>query len=201
MEKRADTDHDIHDLLARRWSARVFSGASVTPAQLGSLLEAARWAASCFNEQPWRFVVALRDDADALERLLGCLNEKNRAWASQAGALAISVAATTFAHNQKPNRYAWHDVGQAAAQLALQATALGLAAHQMAGFDAAKAREVLGIPEGFEPVAAIAIGAPGSLDRVPDDVRAREQAPRVRKALSEVAFAGAWGAPLPLTPR
>lgn len=196
MEKPAPTDHDVHDLIRRRWSARAFSEKLMGDAELRSLLEAARWAASCFNEQPWRFIVARRDDRAEFDRLLSCLGESNQRWAKGAAVLMLSVASEGFARNGKRNRHALHDVGLAAAQLTLQATALGLAVHQMAGFSSERARELFAIPEGFEPVAAIAIGYPGDPDGLPDDLRERELGGRSRKPQSELAFAGTWGAPL-----
>ena len=195
MEKPASTDHPIHDLLARRWSPRAFADRAMSPEQVNSLLEAARWAASCFNEQPWRFMVATREQEDEFAALLGCLGEKNQMWAKRASMLLISVAKTRFAHNDKPNRHALHDVGLAAAQLTMQATAMGLVVHQMAGFDADKARDVCGIPDGYEPVAAIAVGYVGDPEALPQALREREKAPRVRKSLSEIAFSGRFGNP------
>ena len=194
MEKPAETEHAVHELIQRRWSPRAFAARAVEPEKLRSLLEAARWAASCFNEQPWSFIVAAKDDeGDAYERLVGCLVEANALWAGRAPVLMISVARLAFKRNDKPNRHAFHDVGQAAAHLALQATALGLAVHQMAGFDVSKAREQFNIPEGFDPVAAIAVGYPGDPEDLPEDLRARELGPRARRPLEEFVFGGSWG--------
>ena len=194
MDKPATTAFPIHELIASRWSPRAFSpDRPVTDDQLGSLLEAARWAASCFNEQPWRYVMARREDRDAFAAILGCLMEKNQSWAKDAAVLMISVAASTFAHNGKPNRHAAHDVGQASAQMALQATAMGLCMHQMAGFDVARAREVCRIPEGHEPISAIAIGYIGNPDDLPEGMRQGERGPRSRKALADIAFTDTFG--------
>ena len=199
MEKPAATEHPTHELFERRWSPRAFAARPVEPEKLRSLLEAARWAASCFNEQPWSFIVAAKEaEGDAYERLLGCLTESNARWAGRAPVLMISVARLTFARNDKPNRHAFHDTGQAAAHLALQATALGLAVHQMAGFDVSKAREQFNIPEGFDPVAAIAVGYPGDPEDLPEDLRARELAPRTRRPLEEFVFGESWGQTSPL---
>ena len=192
MEKPAETENPVHELFERRWSPRAFSARAVEPEKLRSMLEAARWAASCFNEQPWHFIIAAKADADGYERLLGCLAESNALWARHAPVLMISVASLNFKRNGKPNRHALHDTGQAAAHLALQATALGLAVHQMAGFDLAKAREQFSIPEGFEPVAAIAVGYPGDPEDLPEDLRARELAPRTRRPLEDFVFGGSW---------
>lgn len=196
-EKPAETQSPIHDLIKRRWSPRAFSAQAVEPLKLRSLLEAARWAASCFNEQPWNFIVATKESELEFERLLGCLVESNARWARHAPVLMLSVARLNFERNAKPNRHAFHDVGQAAASLTLQATALGLVVHQMAGFDVAKARERFNIPEGYEPVAAIAVGYQGDLESLPEDLREKESAPRTRRPLESFVFTGTWGQTTP----
>lgn len=195
MDKTATTAYPIHDLLARRWSPLSFAARAVERETLGSVLEAARWAASCYNEQPWSFFVASRDDADGYEKLASCLVPGNRAWAAKAPVLMLSVARTTFARNGKPNRHAYHDVGLATGQLMLQAVALGLHTHAMGGFDAERAASVLAIPDGSEAVAMIALGYRGSGDELPEELRAREAAPRSRKELESFVFAGTWGEP------
>lgn len=197
MQKAAKTEFPIHDLIRLRWSPRAFADRPVEPEKLGSLFEAARWASSSFNEQPWAFLVATRDDPERFARLLSVLMEGNIAWAQHAPVLMLSVAKLNFERSGKPNRHAFHDVGQAIANLILQATALGLYAHQMAGFHVDKAREVFAIPKGWEPVAAIALGYPGEPDLLPAPLRDRELAPRTRKPLQEFVFAGRWGQPAP----
>lgn len=197
MEKKAVTDHPVHDLIARRWSPRaVDPSRPVEPEQVRSLLEAARWAPSCFNEQPWRYLVFDGSDEPARERARACLAEGN-AWARQAPLLLLSVARETFTRNDKPNRHAQHDVGLATENLVLQATALGLATHQMAGYDADRARREFRIPEGYTPMAMIAVGHPGSAAELPEPLREREAAPRERRALEEIAFDGGWERPYP----
>ena len=173
----------IHELLQQRFSPRAFENRSVSKETIRSLLEAARWAASSFNEQPWRFIVATEDDPADFEKLLGCLVPGNQDWAKSAPVLMLSVAKLTFTRNDKPNRHAYHDVGLAVSQLIVQATALGLYVHQMAGFDVDRARQSFGIPEGFDPVAAIAIGY--SAEAAP--------ASRTRRPQAELAFKGTWG--------
>lgn len=195
MEKPAPVAVPIHELLQRRWSPRAFADRPVEPEKLASLFEAARWAPSCFNEQPWRFLLCTRERPADFQRLLGCLAEANAVWARQAPVLLLSAAKRNFSHNGKPNRHAVHDVGLAAENLVLQAVALGLCAHQMAGFDAAEAREAFAIPEEFEPVAAIAVGYPGDPTRLPAELQERERAPRVRRPRSEILFGGQWGNP------
>jgi nitroreductase len=193
LKKPAPVGPRVHELLRERWSPRAFADRGVDPEDLRALLEAAQWAPSCFNEQPWAFVVARREDGEEFERLLGCLVPGNQAWARSAAVLMLSVAKLRFERNGKPNRHAGHDVGLAVAQLTAQATALGLGVHQMAGFDADAARSTYSIPEGWEPMAAIAVGHPGDPDALPDGLRERELGPRSRKPLSDFVFAGEWG--------
>ena len=197
MKNPAPVSSHVHELIRERWSPRAFADRPIEAAELRSLLEAAQWAPSCFNEQPWTFIVARREEPDEHRRLLDCLVPGNQAWAEKAPVLMLSVAKLGFDRNGKPNRHAWHDVGLAASQLVLQATSLGLVVHQMAGFDAGKARDVLGIPEGHEPVAAIAVGYPGDPESLPERLREVELGPRRRKSLSEVAYRGRWGEPAP----
>jgi len=193
MDKPSSHEHDVHPLIRDRWSPRAYADRPVSEATLRSLFEAARWAPSAFNEPPWRFIVANKSNPERHAKLLSTLADANQTWAVKAPVLAISVASTTFSRNGKPNRHALHDVGLASAQLTLQATALDLSVHMMAGFDAAKAREVYGIPEGFEPVAAIAIGYAGEPAGLPEGLREREGAPRVRHPQDASVFAEAWG--------
>ena len=198
MDKPAQAQYPIHDLLQKRWSPRAFSDRPVGADKLRSLFEAARWAPSSFNEQPWSLIVATKDDQANYDRLLQCLLEGNRAWARHAPVLMLSVAKLRFEEDGEPNREAFHDVGLAVENLVIQATALGLMVHQMAGFDVQKARETFEIPYGYEPVAAIAIGYTGDPALLPDRLRARELAPRSRKPLQDSVFAGRWGRVSPL---
>lgn len=193
MEKPADAQYQIHDLIKRRWSPRAFSDRPVEPGTLRSLLEAARWAPSSNNEQPWNFIVATKDNQAEFSRLLSCLVEGNSLWAQHAPVLMVSVARMSFEDDGKPNRHAFHDVGQAVANLLVQATALGLMAHQMAGFHPDKVRELYGVPKEFEPVAAMALGYPGDPQSLPERLRTRELAPRERKPLTGFVFTGRWG--------
>jgi nitroreductase len=192
MEKPAVPDYPIHDLMVRRWSPRAFLPSSVEPEKLRSLFEAARWAPSCFNEQPWRFLVSRREDTGRFREMIGCLTPGNQAWAGAAGALILSVASGQFAHNGRANRHAFHDVGLATAQLVLQATALGLGIHQMAGFDRDRARGIWKIPEPFDPVAMVAVGYPGEPEQLSGELAQRERAPRTRRSQSGFVFGGGW---------
>jgi len=201
MQKLAEIRYPIHELLRERWSPRAFADRTVEPEKLRSLLEAARWAPSSFNEQPWSFIVATKEHPGEYERLLSCLVEGNVRWAQHAPVLMLSVARLAFERNQKPNRHAFHDVGLAVENLVIQATALGLAVHQMAGFHVDKARELFSIPDGHEPVAALVLGFPGDPAGLPEDLREREVAPRIRKPLESFVFSGQWGQFSPLVHR
>jgi nitroreductase len=198
MQKLADTTYPIEALLKQRWSPRAFAERPVEIDKLLSLWEAARWSASCTNQQPWYFIVATREDQAEYARLLSCLRENNQLWASQAPVLMVSVAKLAFDMNGQPNRYAFHDVGLAVANLIVQATALGLYVHQMAGFYPDKVRELYSVPDGFEPVAGIVLGYPGDPATLPEDLRQRELAPRTRNPLESFVFQGAWGETSPL---
>jgi nitroreductase len=197
MDRTAPADYPIDALLARRWSPRAFADRPVDAAVLRQLFEAARWAASCYNDQPWYYLVATRENPEEFQKMLACLVEGNRIWAKAAPVLAISVARSNFQHDGSPNRHAQHDVGAASASLALEAASLGLAAHQMGGFDAARAREAYNIPAGFEPMAAIAIGYPGDPAGLPEKQRAAETGPRLRRPISSFVYSGAWASVAP----
>ncbi|MFL6214121.1 MAG: nitroreductase family protein [Blastocatellia bacterium] len=196
-EKLAPVDHPVNDPdIRRRWSPRAFEDRAVEREKILSLLEAARWAPSCFNEQPWRYLVFDGSDQEAIDKARACLVAGN-AWALKAPVLMISIARNNFAYNEEPNRTAQHDVGLASENLVLEAVAQGLVAHQMAGFNAEQARSEFHIPEDYTVLAMIAVGYPyrGSLDDLNEKTRAGELAPRKRRPLSEIAFAATWDAP------
>lgn len=197
MEKPTPAQHPIHDLFSRRWSQRAIDDRPIEPGALASLFEAARWAPSSNNAQPWRFLVATTDATAEYNRLLGCLVEGNLRWAHRAPVLILSVAKLAF-DDGSPNRHAMHDVGLATENLVLQATALGLTAHQMAGFHIEKARTEFKIPPGFEPVVIIAVGYPGDVSLLSDRLREREEKPRLRLAITDFVFAEQWGQTSPL---
>jgi nitroreductase len=192
MEKPASVDHPIHELIRNRWSPRAFSNRSISEQELCSLFEAARWAPSCFNEQPWDFIVAKKDDPHGFSKMLECLTERNQGWAKEASVLIIAVAKMNFDHNGSPNRHAFYDTGQAVAGLTVQATALGIQVHQMAGFSPDQARKVYTIPPGHEALTAIALGYPGDVKTLPGPLRKAELADRARRPLFEFVFSGSW---------
>lgn len=193
FEKPALADHPILDLLARRWSTRAFSSRPVDRDTLASLFEAARWAPSSGNGQPWSFLVATSDDPAEHQRLASVLVPGN-AWARQAPVLALSVATLDRAPD-KPNRHAYHDVGLATENLVIQAHSMGLAIHMMGGFNVDMAREVFQIPARFDPLTMIAIGYPGDPHSLAEDLRAKDLAPRQRRPLREFVFNGKFGQP------
>jgi nitroreductase len=194
--KEAEVDHPINDLLQRRWSPRSFEERPVIDADLRSLFEAARWSASCFNDQPWYFIHANRSDEELYSTLAGSLSEHNRAWALGAPVLVLVVARTNFSHNGEPNRHALYDTGAAVASLTLEAMSRGLFVHQMAGFSTERARLDLFIPSDHDPVVMLAIGQVAPPDRLPTpQLRERELAPRSRRSVKDSVFHGPWGVP------
>ena len=193
MSMKASTDHRVHELIAKRWSPYSFDERSVTDEDLCSLFEAARWAPSSYNEQPWSYIVARKENAKEFERLLSCLVEANQVWAKAAPVLALGIATLRFVRNDKPNRAAIHDLGLAAGNLVLEATARGLFIHQMIGILPDKAREIYEIPEGYEPMTGIAIGYAGDPNALPEELRERDFVRRPRKPLKEFLFSGKWG--------
>lgn len=193
FQKPAPADFPLHELLRQRWSPRAFSGDELGPDEISLLFEAARWAPSAFNEQPWAFLVATRQRAADFAKLLGCLSPGNQAWAQHAAGLAITVARHDLAGKPQPNRTALYDLGQAVAHFTFQATALGIAVHQMAGLDLEQARLACEVPQGWSPVTAVAFGRPGDAAALPEALRAREAAPRMRKPLHEFVFGTHWG--------
>ncbi len=192
MEKPANANHPILDVIKRRWSPRAFSDRPVEDQKLRTILEAFRWSESSYNEQPWALVVAKKVDEKAFGKALGCLAEANQAWAKNAPVLILTAVCEDFSRNGKPNRVAEHDLGLAMSKLALQATAMGLFVHQMAGIDQDKARETYGIPDGWHAMTACAMGYAGDIGQLPENFRESEQAERTRKALSEFVFDGQW---------
>jgi nitroreductase len=191
--KRARPGHPIDDKLAERWSPYVFAARSVSKDDLRSLFEAARWAASSYNEQPWSYIVATRDDAPEFARVLSCLVEPNQEWAKGAPVLGLGVVSRNFTRNGKPNKAAIHDLGAASASLTFEATRRGLFVHQMIGIEPERAREVYGIPEGHEAYTGLAIGYAADPGEAPEKMRERDTAPRARRPLRELVFAGKWG--------
>jgi nitroreductase len=193
MQRPAPTDHPIVDLISHRWSPRAFDKKPVPHAVLRSLFEAARWAPSSSNEQPWAFLVATTEQPEEFAKMVSVLVEFNQGWAKNAPILVLAVSQLAFAKTGAPNRNAQYDTGAASALLSVEATSRGLFVHQMAGFDPEKARQVFGIPAGWDSLAVLAIGYPGDLASLPQPLQEREQAPRTRKPLTEFVMTGHWG--------
>jgi nitroreductase len=192
--KQAPHVDGVLPILHQRWSPRSFADREVSRGDLAKVFEAARWAASSYNEQPWRFLVGHRN-SPTYKKIFDSLVPFNQAWAVHAPVLILGVARTTFSHNDSPNRVALYDLGAAASYLTLQAAALGLSTHQMAGFDPDAARKSLEIPENYIIGAVIALGYQGEPAALPNDqFVSQEVAPRQRKPLSEFVFS-AWDAP------
>jgi nitroreductase len=196
--KKAVTDHPIQHALSDRWSPYGFEDRPVAEADLCSLFEAARWAASSYNEQPWNYIVAIKENSKEFDRLLSCLVEANQAWAKAAPVLVLGVVSLRFAKNQKDNRAAVHDLGLASGNLVVEATTRGLSVHQMIGILPDKAREVYQIPEHFEAWTALAIGYNADPATMPAALKERDMAPRQRRPLRDFVFTGQWKSASPI---
>ena len=194
MKKSATTQVAINETIANRWSGRAFDATkAVTKQQIVSLCEAARWAPSCFGDEPWRFLVWDKNtNADAWQKAFECLAPSNQTWVKNAPVLLLVCADTLFGHNQTPNRWAQYDTGAAAENLCLQAADLGLMAHQMGGFNADAAREAFAIPAQITLMAMVAVGYAGDANQLPDELKARELAARKRKPIGDLFFDSAW---------
>jgi len=177
----------VDQLISTRWSPNEFLSRPVEPEKLQAVFEAARWAASCFNEQPWRFVYVTRNQPEQFQRMLGVLMERNQQWAKSASVLGFTAGKKTFTHNGAPNRWGLYDTGAAGATLALEANALGLRTHFMGGYDARKARAEFHVPDDFDLGAAFALGY--------IDESATKPPVRTRKLLEEIVFRGDWDGP------
>jgi nitroreductase len=194
IQKPAITQQPVHEVIASRWSGRAYDASKpVTKEQVISLLEAARWAPSCFGDEPWRYVVSNKgDNLEAWQAAFECLVPGNQSWAVNAPVLLLICADTVFRHNEKPNKWAAYDTGAATENLCLQATALGLMAHQMGGFDADKARQTFKVPERYQILAMVTVGYQAAPETFSDEVKERELAERKRQPLGELFFDGVW---------
>jgi nitroreductase len=193
--KPAETSRPVHELIRARWSPRAFADRPVSRDDLLSLLEAGRWAPSSNNAQPWRWILATKDDAEAHAAAVGCFGVRNQRWVRNAPVLIFVCARRTFEANGNANAHAWYDAGAASAMMCVQATALGLFVHQAAGIERDKIRATYEVPEEFDVCAGMAIGYQGDPDSLPEELPGREREPRKRKPLDELVFAGKFGAP------
>lgn len=198
MLKPATTQEPIHDIIANRWSGRAYDrDRPVSQTEIISMLEAARWAPSCYGDQPWRFIVCDKTTHEAAwKTAFDTIMPGNQGWAVNAPVLILICANSKFTHNDKPNRFSEYDTGAAAVNLCLQATDLGLMTHQMGGYDADKARAVFNIPSQFQPMAMLSVGYAAAIDTLDSEAKEREEAPRQRSALGELFFNGEWNQPI-----
>ncbi|AFL89011.1 nitroreductase [Terriglobus roseus DSM 18391] len=194
--KRGTADAPVHDLILSRWSPRSFADKPVSDADLKTIFSAAAWAASSYNEQPWRFLVGRKGD-ETYTKIFNSLAPPNQAWAGSAPVLYCSFGKKTFSANGQPNGYGLHDTGAASATISLQAQELGLHTHGMGGFDKETLRAFFGVPSDFDAGACWALGYLGDPQNVPEDFKAAELAPRTRKPLSEFVFSD-WEKPAAL---
>ena len=183
----------IHNLISERKSIRAFSDKEISDEALITLMEAARWAPSSMNEQPWRFIVVRKENTEAFQKMIQCLNDSNKIWAQHASILLLTVANNTITTLNKPNAYAWHDIGLAIGNLSLQAISMDIFLHQMGGFKSEEAKKLFNIPNGFEPVSVIALGYQGNAEALPSPLRERELKQRERKPLSEIVYSNTFG--------
>ena len=190
MIKKARTKHKVIELIKNRWSPRSFSDKDIDQKSINSLFEAASWAASAFNEQPWRFIYATKDNNEVYSKIMATLIEWNQNWAKSAPLLILSIAKLNFTHNNEPNRTALYDLGQAIGQLGLQASSMDLFVHQMSGFDHEKAEKDFNIPEGYTALSVLAVGYLGKAKDLAEDLKKMELSPRERNELDSFIFKG-----------
>jgi nitroreductase len=183
----APTTHPVHELIRKRWSPRSYAATPVAPVTLNQVFEAASWAFSAMNAQPWQYIYAHKADAEAFQNILDTLLPGNQPWAKSAPVLIIALAKTNF-DNGQPNGAALHDLGAANATLFLEATALGLHGHVMGGFDKEKVRRDFNLSEGLEPAVVLALGYLGEAEQLEEPFLSREKAARTRKPVAEFAF-------------
>jgi nitroreductase len=195
--KPADTEQTIEQVLAERWSGRAYDASiPVSDEQVTALCEAARWAPSCYGDQPWRFVVWNKhQDETGWQQVLECLAPGNQQWAKNASLLILAASVKTFSHNDQDNRWSGYDTGAASISLCLQATSMGLLSHQMGGFDSEKIKAAFSIPDDIHCWAMIAVGHPAALDSLDEDQLERELKARERRPLNEQFLSNGWNNP------
>ena len=192
MNKPAPTSLKLLKEIKNRWSPRAFSDRSVEPEKLERIFEAARWSASCFNEQPWRFLIGIKDQDDAWEKIFGVLAEGNQVWCQSVPVLVMLITKKSFSHNNRPNKWANYDLGQTAAYISTQAMTEGLFVHQMAGFDLDLAQKSFSIPDDFEIKTIMTIGYYGDAVVLPENIQKSESGKRSRKPLDTIVFSSEW---------
>lgn len=198
MEKPANTNTPIDSLLQHRWSPRAFDDKLIDPQIISKLFEAARWSPSWRNDQPWRFIIATRDDAEEFQRLHACLTPGNQRWAIKAAMLIVVVAKRQYDHHKEPNPMTLYDTGQAMAHLTVEAMSNGLYVHQMAGINRGKVRDTYQITGDHDPLVGAAVGYLGRIDDLPEDLQTKERGERTRIPMNEIVFKGRWKNPADL---
>lgn len=188
MKPKITPEYPINKLISKRWSPRAFDNTSLSHDQMNQLFEAMRWAPSSFNEQPWKVIYAIRSEESNFNKLLGCLGEWNQNWAKTAGALILTITKNTFNLDNSENKHAWHDIGLAIGNLSLQATDMGIYLHQMGGIERDVIKSTFDIHEGYTPVTGIALGYPGDINQIPEDIQEDELKAQERKSIAEFAF-------------
>lgn len=187
MKPEINNDAPVHELIANRWSPRAFDNTSLTHEQIKSLLEAVRWAPSCFNEQPWKVIYAIRSEDENFQKVFKCLNGWNQNWAKTAGALMITIAKENFDFDGRENIHAWHDVGLAVSNMNVQAMSMGIYTHMMGGIERDIIQETFSLPKGYTAIAGVALGFPGDVTQIPEDIAADEYKAQERKPVSDFA--------------
>jgi nitroreductase len=193
MERLLPTDIPLNPLLLRRYSPRAFSNSPVDKEILHRIFEAARWSASCNNEQPWRFIVGTKNNGNTYQKIYECLTDANKRWTIHAPVLILICAATSFSYKGRSNPWHMYDAGQSAVHITMQALYEGIQVHQMAGFDQQKATTTFAIPPEYVVASAMAMGYAGDPAMLENDLREKETAPRIRKPLNDMVFSGTWG--------
>ena len=194
MKKPAITEQPIHSILSDRWSSRAYDPDQlVSQESFLSLMEAARWSPSCMGDQPWQFITFHKKDATSWTQALNCLSVGNQNWAMDASILILACARQSFSNNEKPNRWNQYDTGAACENICLQATSLGLVAHQMGGFDVEKSRQLFQIPGQYDLMSFIAIGYPLAVEKISAEALVKEKEARKRKPLREIFYTNQWG--------
>jgi nitroreductase len=192
LNKPAETSQPVIDVIRNRWSPRAFTDQMVPKEVLTSLFESARWAASCNNSQPWRFIIATKENRAEYDRLLSCFNDRNQSWAITAPIIMITCADKNLPTGS-PSNYGFYDTGAAMAQFTAQASSHGVVVHQAQGILPDRVREEYGVPDDFDPCTGVAVGYQGEADVLPEDYAKREVLPRDRKPLEELVFTGGFG--------